>query len=192
MAITSSTRFLAFGQALLVNLRQERIPGVMPFVCLDPRFAWHGGFGYWDRKLKKVMEALAASKNMSLADARSTVGSKLAVIQLVPVSQRRSNQKALRQLPSVHLAKDFVRRTVAKRVQAQEAIVIVMRQVKNWNQCLPDDLQEDHGVVRYTASARAASLSPDSSGGRAICANWASAQTVIRPPSHSEIEETFT
>ena len=76
-------------RALIANLRQERKLGAMPFVFLDPRFAWHGGFGYWDRKLKGVMEALAASKGMSLADARSTLGSNLAVVQLVSLSQRR-------------------------------------------------------------------------------------------------------
>ena len=153
-------------RALIANLRQKR--KVMPFVWLDPRFAWHGGFGYWDRKLKRVMETLAASKGMSLANARSTLGSDLAVVQLVPYHSVGSNQRALRQLPSVGLAKDFVRRTVAKRIKTQEAIVVVMRQVKNWNQCLPDDLGEEHGIIRGTGSARAASLSPDSSGGRAI------------------------
>ena len=156
-------------RALLANLRQERIPGVMPFVCQTPRFAWHGGFGYWHQKLKGVIEALAASRGMSLADARSTLGTKLAVVQLVPYHSAEFNQKALQQLSSVCLATDFVRRTVAKRVRGEEAIVIVTRQVKIWDQCLPDDLGEEHGIIRYTASeARAASLGPKSRGGRAI------------------------
>ena len=49
----------SFRKALLANLRQERITGVMPFVSLDPQFAWHGGFSYWHQKLKGVIEALA-------------------------------------------------------------------------------------------------------------------------------------
>ena len=156
-------------RALIANLRQERKPGVVPFVCLDPRFAWHGGFGYWDQKLMGVMEALAAFKGISLADARSMLGSELAVVQLVPYHSVGSNQKALQQLSSVRLAKDFVRRRVAARVRAQEAIVIATRQVKIWDQCLPNDLCEEQGIIRYTAAeARAASLSPKSSGGRAI------------------------
>ena len=156
-------------RALIDNLRQKRRRGVMPFVFLDPRFAWHGGFGYWDRRLKGVMEALAASKGMSLTDARSTLGSKLAVVQLVPYHSAEFNQKALRQLPSVRLVKDFVRRRVAERVRAQEAIVIVTRQVKIWDQCLPEDLGEEQGIIRYAPKdARAASLSPKKSGGRAI------------------------
>lgn len=125
-------------KALLANLRQKHKVGVMPFVFLDPQFAWHDGFGYWDRKLKGVMEALATSKDISLADARSMLGRKLAVVQLVPYHSAVSNQKALEQLPSVPLAKDFVRKTVARRVRARDAIAIVTRQVKEWNQCLPD------------------------------------------------------
>ena len=136
-------------RAPIDNLRQKRRHGVMPFVFLDSRFGWHGGFGYWDRRLKGVMEALAASKGMSLADARSTLGSKLAVVQLVPYHSVGSNQKALLQLPSVRLVKDFVRRKVAERVRAQEAIVIVTRQVKIWDECLPDDLGEEQGTTRY-------------------------------------------
>ena len=160
----------SFRQALLANLRQERITGVMPFVYLDPQFAWHGGFGYWHQKLKGVIEAVAASRRISLAEARSALGTKLAVVQLVPYhSAIFANQKALHQLSSVRLAKDFVRQTVAKRVRAQDAIVIVTRQVKIWDQCLPDDLGEEHGIIRYTGSkARGASLSPNTSGGRAI------------------------
>ena len=156
-------------KTLLANLRQKHKVGVMPFLFLDPQFAWHGGFGYWNRKLKGVMEDLALSKDISLADARSTLGSQLAVVQLVPYHSAGFNQKALQQLSSVDLAKDFVGKTVAKRVRARDAIAIVTRQVKVWNQCLPDDLEERHGVIRYTAlEARAASLSPNSSGGRAI------------------------
>ena len=156
-------------QALLANLRQERIAGVMPFVCLDPQFAWHGGFGYWHQKLKGVVEALAASRRMSLAEARSTLAIKLAVVQLVPYHSAVFNRKALQQLSSVRLAMEFVRQTVAERVRAQDAIVIVTRQVEIWDQCLPDDLGEEHGIIRYTGSkARAASLSPNTSGGRAI------------------------
>ena len=159
----------SFRQALLANLRQERITGVMPFVSLDPQFAWHGGFSYWHQKLKGVIEALAASRDISLAEARSTLGTKLAVVQLVPYHSTIFNQKALQQLSSVRLAMEFVRQTVAERVRAQNAIVIVTRQVKTWDRCLPDDLREEHGIIRYTGSeARGAWLSPKTRGGRAI------------------------
>ena len=74
----------SYRRALLANLRQKRKKGVMPFVCLDSRFAWQGGFGYWHQKLEEVIKALATSKRMSLAKARWTLGTELAVVQLVP------------------------------------------------------------------------------------------------------------
>jgi len=160
-----------FQQTLLANLRQEKKPGVMPFVFLDPKFAWHGGFGYWHRKLKGVIEELAVSKCISLAKARAALGRELAVVQLVPYHSTvfRFSSNSLKQLPSVRLAQDFVRQTVAERVKARKAIVIVTRQVKTWDQSLPDDLRENPGVIRYTSSeARGASLGPNSRGGRAI------------------------
>ena len=76
-------------RALIANLRQKRRRGVLPFIFLDPRFAWHGGFGYWDGKLKGVMEALAESKGISLADARSTLGSQARCCPACSLSQRR-------------------------------------------------------------------------------------------------------
>lgn len=156
-------------KALLANLRQEHITGVLPFVFLDPQFAWHGGFDYWRRKLKEVIEDLAASRRMSLADARATLGRKLAVVQLAPYHSSESNPDRLKRLPSVCLAKDFVRQTVAERVKDRKAIVIVIRQVKTWNQCLPNDLEEEHGVIRYKRSeAIGASLGRKTRGGRAI------------------------
>ena len=161
----------SFRRALLANLRQKRIAGVMPFVSLDPQFAWHGGFGYWHQRLKGVIEALAESNRMSLAEARSTLGTKLAVVQLVPYHSASFVDRGglIQQLSSVRLVKEFVRQTVAERVRAQDSIVIVTRQVKIWDQCLPDDLREEHGIIRYTSSeSRGAWLSPKTPGGRAI------------------------
>ena len=161
----------SFQQALRANLRQEHRPGGIPFVFLDPQFAWHGGFRYWDQKLKGVIEELAASKCTSLADARATLGRKLAVVQLVPYHSAvfGLSPKAQKQLPSVCLAQDFVRQTVSERVRAQKAIVVAARQVQIWNPYLPDDNEKEHGVIRYKPSeAIGASLSPRSRGGRAI------------------------
>ena len=160
-----------FRKALLANLRQEHKSGAMPFVFLDPQFAWHGGFRYWHQKLKGVIEALATANCISLADARATLGRKLAVVQLVPYHSAvfKLSSKALKQLSSVRLAQDFVRQTVSDRVKARKAIVIVARQVNAWDPYLPDDLGEEHGVIRYPhPEAIGASLSPKSRGGCAI------------------------
>ncbi len=160
-----------FREALLANLRQVKKTGVMPFMFLDPQFAWHGGFGFWHQKLKGVIEDLAESRRISFACARETLGSKLAVVQLVPYHSTvfGFTPNELKQLTSVRLAQEFVCQTVAKRARARDAIVIVARQVKNWDLFLPKKLGEEHGVIRYTPSeSRGASLGPNSRGGRAI------------------------
>ncbi len=38
--------------ALLANLKQGP---PTPFLFLDPQFAWHGGFDWWQEKLAKVI-----------------------------------------------------------------------------------------------------------------------------------------
>ena len=160
-----------FREALLANLRQERIPGVLPFVFLDPQFAWHDGFGYWHQQLKGVIAALAESKHMTFAEARSSLGSKLAVVQLVPYHSASfvNRGRLIQDLSSVRLVKEFVRQTVAERVRSRDAIVIVTRRVKDWDQCLPDDLREEHRIIRYQGSeTRGARLGPETRGGRAI------------------------
>jgi hypothetical protein len=151
--------------ALLANLRQQHRNGVLPFLFLDPRFAWHGGFSWWHGKLAKVIQRLASAWNMSFAEARSRLGSAIASIELLPYHSAsfRDADTWLRKLQSVSLARAFVAEHVLPRVQRGEAIVIVTRQVRAWN------LREQPGVVTYSATkARAAHLTPDSPGGRAI------------------------
>ena len=162
----------AFRSALLANLKQERLDGCLPFPYLDPQFDWHDGFKYWDGKLGKTIQKLAEARGISEPQARTEMGDKLAVIQLVPYHSANgpNDSKRLNSLPSVHLAGEFVRDTVVKRVSAKQAIVIAMRRVKKWDQYLPADLTEEQGVIKSAnpGEARAANLSPTSRGGCAI------------------------
>ncbi len=161
----------SFRRALLANLRQERLSGVPPFACLDPQFAWHGGFDYWNGKLSAIIQALAEARQMSSAAARADLSVKFACTQLLPYHSASfaDGGRWLQRLESVRLAGEFVQQTVVERVRTKQAIAIVTRQVGRWNQYLPDDLQEEHGVIRYSPrEARAAHLTPTSRGGRAI------------------------
>ncbi len=166
-----------FRRAILANLKQESLEGVLPFTFLDPQFAWHGGFKYWNNRLglAKLVKALAMGRGVSCEEARSELGKKLAVIHHVPyhnVSFNHQLDNAMRDLHSTRLAEEFVKETVVKRVRAKQAIAIVALRVKYWNQYLPKDLTEEQGLTRYdTTLARAASLNPNapkSPGGRAI------------------------
>jgi hypothetical protein len=151
--------------ALLANLKQQPRRGTIPFLFLDPQFAWHGGFAWWHRKLAKVMQRLASAWNVTFADARVRLGARLASIELLPYhsSAFRDTGGWLRKMRSVDLARAFVKEFVVPRVERGDAIVIVTRKVASWN------LPENAGVVVYSAAqARAAHLTPNSPGGRAI------------------------
>lgn len=155
----------AFREALLDNLAQRFGHDRSPFLFLDPRFAWHGGFAWWNRRLTGTIEALAEVKGMSVVDSRKYLGQTLASIELLPYHSSRFtiSPGMLARLESVQLARRFVRDYVVPRVRRGEAIVIVARQARAWG------VPEARGVVTYAGGeTRAAYLTPPSRGGRAI------------------------
>ena len=154
-----------YREALLANLRQEFAPGVIPFLFLDPQFAWHGGFGWWHRKFAGVIERLASSWRVPFAEARSRLAARLASIELIPYHSPgfRDAGGWIGRLHSVSLAKAYVKNVVLPRVRRGKAIAIVSRVARAWR------LPAEPGVIIYTGQqARAAHLTPDSPGGRAI------------------------
>jgi hypothetical protein len=132
---------------------------------LDPRFSWHGGFGWWHGKLARVIEQLALSWQTAFADARARLGRQLASIELVAYhSEGFSNAGGLaKKLPSAKLAVEFVNEVVLPKVRDGHAIVIVARKAKVWG------LKQKPGVIVYDrGEARSAHLGPNSRGGQAI------------------------
>ena len=151
--------------ALSANLKQRSSDGAIPFLFLDPRFAWHGGFTWWHGKLAKVIAQLSIAWDVSFAEARARLGSALASIELIPYHSAAFRDQGgwLKELHSVTLARAFVGDFVLPRVERGQAIVIVTRKVAVW------DLPKHPGVVAYSPSqARAAHLTPESPGGTAI------------------------
>lgn len=158
-------------QALVANLKQDQLDNVLPFPFLDPQFNWHGGFKYWNGRLKGVIQELAKARGTSFEKSRVELGEKLSVIELFPYHSASFDHKWLRRLPSVELAGEFVRETVSKRVKGGQAIVIAVRGLKYWDRYLPKSLTEGQGIIRYPSRyAQAASFNPrgKSPGGRAI------------------------
>ncbi len=154
-----------YREALLANLQQRYIDGGSSFLFLDPRYAWHSGFGWWHGKLVRLIQEIANSWQVSLSEARARLASLMASIELVPYHSRRFKDpdRWLSSLHSVKLAREFVKECVLPRANRGEAIVIVTRKVAEWG-----DLK-GRGVITYNSTqARAAHLTPESAGGRAI------------------------
>lgn len=154
-----------FRSALVANLKQDFSGNVSPFLFLDPQFAWHGGFNWWQGKLAGVITQLSSSWNTSFAVARERLASELASIELFPYRSGsfRDADSWLTQLASVKLARSFVTDFVLPKVRENEAVLVITRKVKNWG------IVPEKGVVQYShTEARAAHLTPNSRGGSAI------------------------
>jgi len=73
-----------YHDALLANLQQDFSKSDLPFLFLDPKFAWHGGFDWWHGKLAKVIEELQSlippnkTNTCKFAEARYLLASNLA------------------------------------------------------------------------------------------------------------------
>jgi hypothetical protein len=125
----------------------------------------HGGFDWWHSKLAAVIESLANAWDVSFAAVRKRLGTMLASIELVPYHSASFKDAGgwLRNLQSVALARFFVQDVVLPRAQRGDAVAIVTRQVQAWG------ITPQKGVVLYNqGQARAAHLTPNSPGGKAI------------------------
>lgn len=157
-----------FSDRLLANLRGELAETEYPFLFLDPSISWHGGFKWWNDKLRGVIHALAQRSNMSYSNARRLLAKHLAAIELVPYHSQSFGLPGqwVKQLRSAKLARDYVHGPLLMRARKGATRIIVTRQVDAWG------LKRELPFVEvYDPShARRGSLSTDSLGGKVILA----------------------
>lgn len=154
-----------YREAALKNLRQEIDNKGYPFYLLNPEFAWSGGYAWWHKKLAYIIDEISKKTGMNYADARMLLSQRIANIELVPYHSTSFYDPAgwTKTLQSAKFAREFVDEYVLPKVQRDEAILIVTRQVREWN------LPEHKNITTYSnGEARSAHLSPNSRGGRAI------------------------
>ena len=73
-----------FRKAHMRNLRQENINDEFPFFFLDPHFAWHPGFEYWQSKFGNIAQAFADKKKIPYGEALRHLAQSLACLKLIP------------------------------------------------------------------------------------------------------------
>lgn len=141
-----------------------------PFMYLDPVFCWTGGFFWWERKLRGVALQLSREGQLSYVDALKLLARKTASIELVPYHSRKFNAESVaKKLKSVQAVRKFVEITLLPAARNQDIILIITRKAKYWIERLePEDYEAENIVVYGPREAQAASLSPDSRGGKAI------------------------
>ncbi|MGH6824790.1 hypothetical protein [Methyloceanibacter sp.] len=153
-----------FRQALVATLRQELEAQEFPFVCLDPQFAWTGGFSYWFGKLGDVVREIAKRRfNNKPRCALRFLATKLAVMQAFPYrSESFGAGGVVQKLPSFLKAKNFVHSSLATANGGK--IFILLRGAELWSV----SSRFPPAIVYDPAQARSASLSLESQGGEAI------------------------
>lgn len=147
---------------MLRRTLEQDLSGVeFPFMSLNPDFAWSGGFQWWEKKLRGLIQRIAEIKQWSYLESMRFVSTKLAAIEMVPYHSRNYHAGHMdKELPSAIAARKFVREEIARR----NVRIIVTRAVQRWG--LPKK-----AIVAYSnAQARGASLSLSSPGGKAILA----------------------
>jgi hypothetical protein len=155
-----------FRSRLVDNVRQSTDGVEFPFIFLDPQFCWHSGFAWWERKLREVIREIAA-RNFAgnYREGLRSLSSKLACVELVPYHSSSFNEhRLIDRLESVRAARSFVHNWLIPEASAGGRTVIVTRQAKAWGV-----KSTNANIVIYEGGhTRGASLSPNSSGGRAI------------------------
>jgi hypothetical protein len=152
-----------YKKAHMHTLRQENTKDDYPFIFLDPKFSWHPGFEYWQKKLQTIIEAYAKQAQITYQQALKFISQKLACLELFPYPSKTFGATAILDiLPSTTLMLKYTQEIIKPKARNDEVVVIVARGAKYWNLI-------GHNIFPYgTAEARAAHLSLESRGGQII------------------------
>jgi hypothetical protein len=127
---------------------------------LDPKWSWTTGFGWWEKKLRKVAQRIASDKfDGHYGRALFDMSQRVASIEMMPYHS--FGYGGIKNLASATAAREFVSSLDDSRT------VIVSRGVSDWA------LPEKPNIIKYsTGHARSASLGPDTAGGKAILRSY--------------------
>jgi hypothetical protein len=146
------------------NLRQDDANVEFPFWFLDPRFAWHPGFGYWEKKLGGLAHALEKKQEITYQEALQCLSQCLACLELMPYHSEKFDPAFLNRLISTRVMLEYVHEVLVPKAKNDQAIIVAVRGIKIW------DLLPHENIIVYDPKreAQAASLSLKSRGGKAI------------------------
>ena len=151
--------------------RQESADGLTPLRSFDPGEVDSGARKYFGRKLKRTAEHIASQRSESVDKSLAELSENVAFVNLTPYHSHRFIHQT-RNLPSACLAMEFVVKSVVPRVRDEEAVLIVGRNVRNWNrdEQITRHLGDSDRLVLYSKGweAQGAHLTPNSRAGKAI------------------------
>lgn len=124
----------AFREACIRNLFQNNSEDEFPFYKLNPKFAWSGGFIWWEALMRPILNELMKKKFCLYYDALAFLSKKIAAIELVPYhsvdgSTLSGPGHAWDTLPSATQARDFVQRLCNS---SEKPLILVLRKHEHW------------------------------------------------------------
>jgi hypothetical protein len=159
---SSEYLFPAYLEALIDNLRQERLNPRFPLMLLNPDWAGFAGFSYWHKKLDTTIRELADLLALSYLEALSLLSQEMAILEHIPYHSPKDPK--VDGLESTRLIREFVHQGVLPRARQGEVLLIVLRSIGLWG-----IEEESESVIvyqfPYTAGAHLDRKSP---GGKAI------------------------
>jgi len=164
------TEVPAYRAALENNLRQSFANTDFPFLWLNPDFCWHGGFCWWEKKLRPTLTRIADKKfKGKYLDAMRSLSRRLAIIELIPYhSVSFQGHGLIKSLPSAIAARQFIHEKVLPDTSAGKKTIILTRQAVGW-----DLRQGNKNLVIYQGGqTRGVSLGPSTTGGEAILRSY--------------------
>ena len=149
----------------LSNVLSQTGDALFPF--LNPDFVWHGGFRWWERKLRPVLEEIAKEKDTSYLDILEMASQRICALELFPYhSAKFRGESLLETLPSTRCMFEFIAKTVVPRVSRGDAILIVTRQRTLLRRNVPSGTAP---IIVYSGGQeRGAHLGLETEGGKAI------------------------
>ncbi len=146
---------------LFATIHQNLSGFDFPFIFLDPKYCWHGGFKWWERKFRDIATHVKEIKGLSTYyDALRYVANHVAAIESNPYHSKNAVNI---EIPSVIMARRAAQFLGDVPPPTLNALVIC-RSVQKWG------VRDQDHVVQYRTSgaAQSASLKIGSAGGNAV------------------------
>lgn len=133
-------------QDLKNNIKQgESLDKEYPFMFLNPKYYFTGGYEYWIKKTRNIENALVKSYQgkdeiQKILKARQAIAKNFAVLELTGYPSASMNQSAINQLVSKEIIVNFVKKVLIPLVKDDKVIIICARSLKLWD--LEDEVKK--------------------------------------------------
>jgi len=154
-----------FKKDLVHNLTQSSLDSEYPFLTLNPKHSWHGGYKYWSKRFSDLIAFFQTERKCSFRQSLAFIAQNVAVLEAAPYHSTsfKVSHKTIATMASCKAIRSYVHKELIPRALDQKILLIVLRANWFWK------LNPSENVIIYSqAEAIGSSLSLNSRGGKAI------------------------